>query len=199
VDRYYRTDEEAEAADALLAALRFSRDIGSNLRQWRWTIIALHNAVQGFMVLSLRHGNGLLALSPKCMVAWLNAYEARTGRYPEEKLDTYLGLYAKVKSANHGAVGGNLRFAPRGSQGRSIRKLDELRNNFIHFTPKGWSLEVSGLPRIVLDSLSLVAFLGWETSNILWHDEQALRAAKSCHAQLLETMSRLENSYASTP
>jgi hypothetical protein len=194
---YYRTDEENEAADALLMAARFAEEAASDIRMWRWVIIGLHNAVQSFMVLSLRHGYGLAALTEKSAAAWLAAYEANATTYLEEKLDSYLCLYKKTKSTKYGTIGSNQNFVPQGSQGRSVRKLNRIRNDFIHFTPKGWSLELAGLPRICLDALALLSFLGWETSNILWHDEEAFKCAKSSYQKLTDTMNNLNRAYAS--
>lgn len=194
---YYRTDEETEAADALQIAARFAEETLSDIRMWRWALIALHSAVQGFMALSLRHGNGLAALTEESAAAWLAAYEANASSYPEEKLDSYLGLYKKIKSTSYGTIGGNRRFVPRGSQGWSIRRLNRIRNEFIHFTPKGWSLQLAGLPQICLDALAVVAFLGWETSNIHWHDEQAFECAKFSFEQLTNIMTGLGRAYGS--
>jgi hypothetical protein len=194
---YYRTEEESEAADALEVAARFADEVVANGRMWRWVIIALHNAVQGFMVLSLRHGNGLAALTEESAAAWLAAYEADAKSFPDEKLDSYLCLYKKIKSTKYGTIGGNQPFVPRGSQGWSIRKLNRIRNEFNHFTPKGWSLQLAGLPRICLDALSVVSYLGWETSNVHWHDEQALSAAKNSFERLTKIFANLERVYAS--
>jgi hypothetical protein len=36
------------------------------------------------------------------------------------------------------------------SHDKSVRKLNSFRNDFIHFVPKGWTLELTGLPRICL-------------------------------------------------
>ncbi|MDN5849405.1 MAG: hypothetical protein L0H63_07140 [Nitrococcus sp.] len=172
-----RTDEEAD-----------------DIYAWRWIVLSLHNAVQGFMVLSLRHGNGLLALSSRCFVAWMEAHES-DGKYPKKELDTYLGLYKKVKSKETGAIGGNTPFVPKGSEGRSIRKLNALRKDFIHFTPKGWSLEVSGLPKIGIDCLRLIAFLGWETQNVFWHSQKCVQLAKTNHAKCLAQLEALNGEY----
>jgi hypothetical protein len=193
---YYCTDEETEAAEALCMAARFAEQAAADIRMWRWLIIALHNAVQGFMVLSLRHGNGLAALTEKSAAAWLAAYKANATTYPDEQLDSYLSLYKKVKSTEYGTICGNQNFVPRGSQGLSIKRLNSIRNNFVHFTPKGWSLELAGLPRICLDVLALLSFLGWETSNIVWYDEEALEYAKSSFESLTSTMKSLESAYA---
>lgn len=193
---YYRTDEETEAADALTVSARFAAELASDIRMWRWVIIALHNGLQGFMVLSLRHGNGLLALTDESAAAWLKAYEENAKEFPDEQLDSYLGLYKKIKSSKWGTVGGNQRFVPQGTQGRSIRKLNRIRNEFIHFTPKGWSLELAGLPLICVDALAVVSFLGWETTNIHWHDEQPLAQSKAAHGKLYATLTHLSAVYA---
>src|SRR4051794_18719440 len=77
---YLRTDEEHHAADAMHVAAYLALGVATDLHLWPWIIIAVHNAVQGVMVLSLRHGNGLLALregsSDSCTAA--------------EKLDDFL-------------------------------------------------------------------------------------------------------------
>lgn len=191
---YMRTDEEAEAVASLCMAARMAGEVSKDIYTWRWVVLALHNAVQGFMVLSLRHGNGLLAMSPKCFEAWMEAHESGA-QYPREVLDTYLGLYKKVKSKYAGAVGGNTPFRPKGSEGRSIRKLNVLRNEFIHFTPKGWSLEVSGMPQIGIDCLRLIAFLGWETQNVFWHSQECVELAKANHAECLAHLEALNGVY----
>ena len=48
--------------------------------------------------------------------------------------------------------------------------LNTLRNAFTHFTPKGWSLALDGLPAICLDVLDLLQFIGWESTSVTWHD-----------------------------
>ena len=192
---YLRTDEEAEAANAMEMAARFAEGLEADPRLWRWVIIALHNAVQGMMVLSLRHGNGLLALTDDCFKQWMDAHDNHTS-YPVEKLDSYLNLYKKVKHSETGQIGGNQRFISKGSEGKSINRLNSFRNEFIHFTPKGWSLEVDGLPQICLDCTHLFSFLGWETQNIFWHSEEFKTSARASHAEFVQAIQRLQKHYA---
>lgn len=194
---YLRTDEESEAAEALCMASRVADDLERNINAWRWVVLALHNAVQGFMVLSLRHGNGLLALSDESYKKWMEAHE-NNGPYPNnEKLDGYLNLYKKIKNSEIGSIGGNTNFTPKGTQGKSIKKLNEIRNDFIHFTPKGWSLEVDGLPLICKDCLSLIEFLGWDTENIFWHEQNYKEQSQLCCKKLINQMERLDRVYSS--
>ena len=58
-------------------------------------------------------------------------------------------------------------FKPQGTQTESVKMLNHLRNEFIHFLPKGWSLEASGLPQVVKDCVNIIAFLAFECGNVL--------------------------------
>lgn len=192
---YLCTDEEFEAANAMEMAARFASSLLTDLHLWRWVVIALHNATQGVMVLSLRHGNGLLALTDQSYSAWMAAYE-NGEQTPPEKLDSYLNLYKKVKHKDLGQLGGNIRFAPIGSEGGDIKRLNSLRNEFIHFSPKGWSLEVDGLPRISLAAARLISFLALETNNVFWHSADARESLRSAHQSFTKLMRELQEIYA---
>lgn len=194
---YLRTDEESEAVEALRMATDMLIQVPDSPSHWRWVIVALHNSVQGFMVLSLRHGNGLLALSSKSFQEWMDAYENDKPFPKKEKLDSYSGLYKKVKSEDAGQAGGNSRFIPTGTQGRSIKRLDALRNDFIHFTPKGWSLELDGLPEICRDALVLVSFLGWKSENIHWHSPDSKEQAQVAHYTFEKRLDDVQSLYSS--
>lgn len=146
-------------------------------------------------MLSLRHGNGLLALSDESYAAWMAAYE-KGEPPPPEKLDNYLNLYKKVKHKEWGQVSGNSRFVPTGSEGADIKRLNSLRNEFIHFTPKGWSLEVDGLPRICLATARLISFLCQETKNVFWHSTEAREKLLAAHGKFVSSMDHLKVFYA---
>lgn len=192
---YLRTDEEFEAANAMQMATKFASNLAEDLHLWRWVIIALHNAAQGIMVLSLRHGNGLLALTDESYSAWMAAY-AKNVTPPPEKLDNYLNLYKKVKHKEWGQVSGNTRFVPVGTEGGDIKRLNSLRNEFIHFTPKGWSLEVDGLPRIALATARLISFLALQTQNVFWHSPEARQRLLESLETFTMSMHQLQRSYA---
>jgi hypothetical protein len=160
---YLDTDEESQIANALKMAALFSDGVESDQHLWRWIIIALHNAMQGMMVRVLMDGTSYPVLTEKCQQKWLSWASNEGSPYPNERLATYLDLYARVKKQGFGLGGGNQGFIPQGCEEASIRRLNEFRNEFIHFTPKGWSLELDGLPRICIDCGRLISFLGWET------------------------------------
>jgi hypothetical protein len=53
---------------------------------------------------------------------------------------------------------------------RSLWHLNSLRNDFIHFSPKGWSLEMSGLPKMI--DACVVVFRGVLSGGWLYHLEE---------------------------
>lgn len=60
-------------------------------------------------------------------------------------------------------------------QEESIRKLSRvLRNNFEHYRPMIWDIEIHGMPQIAIDVLEVIRFLALDTGNYihLTHDER---------------------------
>ena len=167
---YLRTDEHEEAISAVEMVAESLEKAKSNWYQWKWALLALHRAVQGFMVLALRGTNSLAVLKADDAKAWVKAFE-EGDPLPLVSLDEYLNLYKKVKGDAMLQYVISRRFVPKGTQGGSIKMLNRLRNQFIHFVPKNWSLEVSGLPTLFWDCLDFIEFLGWECGNVLWYDK----------------------------
>lgn len=170
MSKWLRTDEAEEAIAALESFVGFLRDTEEDVLNWRWAIISLHIATQGFMVVALRDSAGLTPLRDDVASEWLRAYRAGE-KLPKEKLDSYRGLYKKVKRKQIAAQLQAEPFQPKGRQGESILRLCDFRDRFIHFVPSSWSLEVDGLPRICGDVLGFVDYLAHRYRWIIWHEE----------------------------
>ncbi len=168
---WYRTDETQEAIESLMMVESKLSTVSENLYDWKWVIIALHNSLQGFMVLALRGTNSLAVLTKKSAEEWLRAYENGLKPVSNARLDTYLNLYKKVQSDHMMQFDISQQLEPTAKQSWSVKKLNSLRNTFIHFQPQGFSLEVSGMPGIVENCLNIIWFLSFESGNVLWHDE----------------------------
>ncbi len=138
-------------------------------------VIATHSALQSAVGFYLRTiGNNLLVAKQKDAEAWLKAHKEHTP-YPEMMMDKFPNLYRKLK---RNEIEG-FKFTPRGSQERSIKKINEFRNDFIHFMPKGWSIEISGMPRICIDCMDVIAELDENTLRTRWEDEYQRARFKS--------------------
>lgn len=65
-------------------------------------------------------------------------------------------------------------------QKESIEILKHLlRNNFEHYIPKAWSIEIHGMPQITIDVLDVIRFLAVETGNYIHLNSTQIRKVKS--------------------
>ena len=81
-------------------------------------------------------------------------------RAPRTYMATPQTLFARLSKEKlrfESGCGAVLSVTP--DQRRSFKKLNELRNQFAHFTPLGWSIEVSGLPKIFSDIIEIISLI----------------------------------------
>ena len=65
-------------------------------------------------------------------------------------------------------------------QKESIEILKHLlRNNFEHYIPKTWSIEIHGMPQIAIDVLDVIRFIAVETGNYIHLNSTQIRKVKS--------------------
>lgn len=65
-------------------------------------------------------------------------------------------------------------------QKESIRKLKHVfRNNFEHYMPKAWSIEIHGMPQIAIDVLEVIRFLALDTGNYINLTQAQTKRVKS--------------------
>lgn len=198
MEHHLKTDEHEEAVFALESVAEWLNRVEGQINYWRWIVLAMHNAIQGFMVLALRGSDGLRPLRDKCANAWLKA-RRENGEPPEEKLDSFLNLYKKIKSDRMLFLEHSLKFTPTGSQNRSIKRLNSIRNQFIHFLPRSWWIEVSGLPQIFLDCLEIIEFLAWECGNVIWYDQAMTTRTETALKDAKATLEHLNTIYIGCP
>ena len=94
---YLRTSHWTDAITSLEDTHDFTGRIALSPHYWKWVVIAVHSAVQGFMALALEQGNSLLVMDDNRGAKWLHAYE-KGDSYPEDRMDRFHSLYEKVKS-----------------------------------------------------------------------------------------------------
>jgi hypothetical protein len=164
--RWLRTDKYADVESSLRMALQAVRGVDRDILEWKWVLVAVHAAVQGFFVLSLSKGNSLLTLKGPHARAWLKAYRSG-GPWPQKlDLDYFLELYAKAKQEISSGL-----LADPTNYDEGMRTLNNLRNGFIHFSVDGWSVELAGLPMICMRCLEVTDHLAWRSSAIRWRSE----------------------------
>jgi len=194
-ENWLRTDELNEAVRALEIVEKFLSNVISDTYYWKWVVIALHNSLQGFMVCALRGSSGLNVLKDKVAKKWSKAYQSGSGKYPVEILDTYLNLYKKIKSNNMKMYVGSKKFCPKGQEDHNVKELNQLRNKFIHFTPAGWSLEVSGLPIIIKDCIAIIEFLAFTSNNIHYPNDELQSEIREMIDKIRNEIAKIEVAY----
>ena len=196
-DRYLTTDSFLETVSALEAFADELRHLDQDLYRWKWGILALHSALQGMMVLALQGSHGLHVLREEDAARWLDAHE-RGGPYPDDlKLDDFLCLYDKIKSDLMLMYDHSEKFQPQGTQGGSVKRLNSLRNEFIHFTPRVFVLDLHGLPSLCIDCLDVVDFLAWQSNNVSWTDTELKDRAKAAFESARKSLPILKGRYES--
>lgn len=157
---------------------------------WKWAIIAMQNAVQNAIVAAISGTDQLGALTKKAAREWLEAYEQDRTDYPEPWLASFLELYGRMKVRTG--------FPASPEIDKDIASLVGFRNDFTHFTPKGWSLQLAGLPRILRNALAVVEHLGWK-GHIVWYDEPDQVAAQASIESIRRALDTLETLYSRKP
>jgi len=125
----------------------------TNIQYWKWVIISLQMALQGAYVCHLSDTSQTGALSEKNTTKWFNWYNNRKAKPPAPFLAKFEELHKRAKNNTIGAGKG---ISCTKDQNAAIDLLIELRNNFTHFAPTYWGIELSGLPNMVLRCVEII-------------------------------------------
>jgi len=159
--KWIRFDEITNALDYLEKCFIFLLTVKNEPQNWKWVVITLHSALYGFAISACKGMNSEIVVS-------------RTKKGHERLIDFNEAL-KRCQDPIWMRVNINyeeFKFSP--GQQNSIRKLHQvLRNNFEHFTPKSWSIELHYLPDMVYDCFEVVRLL-IIYSDVSWR----LRGAK---------------------
>jgi hypothetical protein len=89
------------------------------------------------------------------------------------------------------------KFIPKGTQGNSIKLLNRIRNEYVHFTPRVWALELVGLPGILLDCQDIAEFLAWHSGNVFWKELNLIKRIETALSFSRSTLLKLKEKYES--
>lgn len=185
-DSWISTDEAEDVAASVRHALRCWDMTEDDPQAWKWVVLALHSAVQGACIchlLTTAHPVG--ALTKRNTLEWLTYYEksredATISPPKRTELMALPDLLKTVRKAGKAGDGAAPAIGISIGEFNLLRRFHgEFRNQFVHFKPMGWSIELSGMPelanlvgRIVGDVLE--AGWGFRHKDAAWCD--ALRA-----------------------
>lgn len=177
-EKYLRIDEKENAIDSLGKALAFLSEVEQNPFNWKWFTIALHNATHSFMLLALqntdlsgiwkepeiRKENGLIDISD-----------------PKNKLISFMEAFKRIQDLKR--MGGYINskaFSAKPYHKDSMEHLnDGLRNEFIHFRPKGWSVHKKYIVEISLPVLEVIEFLAFESGRVNFFEDSQVKRTRT--------------------
>jgi predicted aminopeptidase len=141
--------------------------------EWKWAIIAAHSVLQGSLICVLlgKDDKGHLSeASRKDFFRWVE--DSRTNpaiQRPKERVADFPALLKRAKNPAWMSMSDGMPIKLGADADRDLKRLHELRNEFMHFSAPGWSIEVAGLPRIVNVPVKLAQLL------LLTHPASTLR------------------------
>jgi hypothetical protein len=153
---WLRLSEEKNALDYLEHAATFIRQTSDDVMAWKWVIIALHGALYGFAIAACRGTDSQSVVTKKGkLIGFWEAMERCQDPH-------WMKMLVHSKHLELGK-----------SQKDSIDLLKSIfRNEFEHFKPKGWSIEIHGMPQIAIDVLEVIRFLALETNTFVQLSEE---------------------------
>lgn len=169
-ERWIRTDEADDVAGSVRHAIAARGMVDDDPLAWKWVALALHSALQGACVCHLTiTASPVGALTKKSTEEWwtyLNAPPGNDLPRPKTVLMALPDLLKAVRRPNSvGDRSGPSGIAVSDAELAWLRRFHEaVRNQFVHFAPMGWSLEVSGIPGIGALTARIVAEVeraGW--------------------------------------
>jgi len=196
-NKYIRFDEKSNTYDSLEKLFVFLGKTKCDLNYWKWVIFALHNALYGAMILSLQGTN------PTRVILIDNTLKEKLKKqYDIQNLDVnniqHVGkiwLHGKLISFTESfsriqkqkfmkMYVTSKTFQAKDCHKKSIKWLNnELRNPFVHFSPRGWSIAIDSIKNLLNPSFEIIEFCLFKSGNVLL-DKQEKKLFKDITTKL---------------
>lgn len=143
---------ELNALDYLEKAYRYICETENDPIAWKWVILSLHSALYGFAICACQGTN------PENVIKKTNK-----GREFLISFDEALKRCQYPRSPDYYGSGQPLILSQKQTQSMKMMK-ETFRNNFEHYKPIHWSIELHGMPQMAIDILDMIRFLALESS-----------------------------------
>lgn len=201
---YVQTDERQDVLASIRHCAMCLADTERSEGAWKWVVLSLHSALQGAMVCHLSGTAQVGALTSACARQWSGWHERRRrgeieyiddgagelglpvrwprsprDRPPRDRVASAPELFKRLGSESARIESGCGRIIEiTAAQRKSFERLHDLRNDFTHFSPRGWSIEFQLIEDIVPDILDVVAQIaddGWPFRHMSVEERALLR------------------------
>jgi hypothetical protein len=170
-ENWLSTDEADDTAGSVGHALLCWGNVPDDTQAWKWMALAIHSALQGGSVCHLvTTAAPVGAVCPKNAAEFLHYIEESQtdpdARPPEARLMALPDLLKAIRKPHSAGDRSNQEGIPLSDAELAwlCNFHTVVRNQFVHFEPMGWSLEVSGIPAIAAltaQTLRDIVDAGW--------------------------------------
>lgn len=149
--------EESNAIDYLEKTVVFIKAAKDNPQEWKWVSIAIHGALYGFMICTLKGTNP----DNVCI----------TTKVGDKKLINFREALKRCQRTDCMALGGFTALLSLGDNEKIALNVihDEFRNQFLHYRPTSWVIEVTGMPDIILRGLDVIHHITQDMGSYFVH------------------------------
>jgi len=146
---YLEFTAESSALDYLEKTVFFLEATTTNPLDWKWVILAIHGALYGFMI---------------CALKGTNPDNVCENTKAGQKLIAFQEALKRCQSSDWMAIGGFTKALELSQeQHRALRFIHTaFRNQFIHYRPTLWGIELEGMPEIVMHALDVLRAVSLE-------------------------------------
>ena len=194
-ENWLRTDETEDVAGSIRHVIRTAPSLREDPQAWKWVALALHSALQGACVCHLTTSAAPLgAVTKRNAAEWLDYFEDRNTnsrpKPPKTDLMNFPDLIKAIRKPNSAGDRSNVAgIAISDSELTLLSRFHaEIRNQFVHFEPMGWSIELSGLPKITI----LIARIIGEMLHLGYAFRHQDAASREEMKKSLQTLSQID-------
>ena len=175
---YLQTDTLDDALSSLELALSFYDLAQQDDRYWKWFVVALHSGTQGIFAAALGSPSSLIVQKPGITKQMAVAFADRAVP-PPPHMDNFMRLYIKMQNAANLCSSEALPLPASPEHKNGLEKLDELRDDFLHFNSKSWLISKEVLVSSARTAAQVVRFVLLEGNAVrMYESEERLRATQ---------------------
>src|SRR5579884_29565 len=142
--QFLEVTEESNALDYLEKAVSFIESAFERPLDWKWVILSVHAALYGFMICILKGTNpDNVCTTTKDGHRRLIDFREALKRCQQSKWMSVSGFGSVLKLTHNEKMALGMIH-------------DEFRNQFLHYCPTLWSIEVTGMPMVVTYALDVL-------------------------------------------
>jgi len=164
--------EERNAIFSLETAVEMLSRVLEDPRYWKWVIVSIFDALQGYMVKALAGTAAVNVFRKREREAWLEFRQSGDGSdYKGAYLDYFDNLFEDIQNTQRmNRFPSSRRYIRPAGQKFRINRLQNIRNKFIHFLPMEWDQLLLWWPEYVDDVIQIIRFLVQDSNTITWRE-----------------------------